>query len=233
MAFTAGEVLSRALTILQDSGSVRWTLPELLGWLNDALNDITLYAPEVVSDTFVMSLVAGVMQTNPPEAGSILRVNCNVTGVGPYVRGRTITPIKRQILDSQMPGWQTTAALPYSVDVVHFIEDEALQGKFMVVPGNTGTGKIEIVIAKRPTQIATPASPLVIESYTAQVTIDDMFRGACVDFVLYKAFQKDIAIPGGPQRAMAYYQNFQQALGIRKANEKAVNPTSDDPARRG
>lgn len=231
MAFTARDVLTRASTLLQDAGNTRWTLPELLGWLNDALAEIPNLAPEAVSEIAVIPMALGTMQTKPADAAQILRVNCNVTGNGPYTRGRVITPIKRQILDAQIPGWQATATLPFQSVVSHFVEDDAMNGEFLVAPGNDGTGKIEVVIAKRPTQIAVPANPLNIDSYTATVDLDEMFRPACVNYVMSQALLKDIGIPNGPQRAAGHYQSFLTAFGIRQAKESSVNPTSDDPAR--
>ena len=232
MAFTAKDVISRVTTILQDAGNVRWTPLELLNWLNDALTEIPLIAPAAVAETSVISLVAGTDQAMPADAASILRVVCNVTGTSaPYTRGRAITPIKRQILDQQLPEWHDTTKLPPAAVVLHFVEDPLMTGRFLVCPANTGTGKIEVVVAKRPAQITAPANPLDINSYTATVGLDDMYRNACVDFVMSKALLKDIGIAGGPQRAQAHYNAYLQALGLRPQTEAAFNPTSDDPSK--
>lgn len=232
MSFTAKDVLSRASTILSDAGGKRWLFTELLDWLNDAMREVSVRAPHAVSKSVVLSLVAGTRQTLDPLYSAILRVNCNVTAIDQVVsaRGNTITPITRDILDAQIPGWQSTTSLPYQADVAHIIDDPALPREYYVAPGNTGTGKIEAVVAERPAVIAAPTNPLVIGSYTTIVNMDDMYLNAIVDFVLSRAFSKDIQVAGAPQRAVTHYQQFAQTFGIDQQNETTINPNTRNGA---
>jgi hypothetical protein len=224
MAFTTGDVLSRARIILNDGTSVRWPLAELLEWINDCTRQVAIDAPEAISRTGVISLAAGVLQSLPAEGMSLLRVNCNVTGTAPnWVRGLAITPISRTVLDVQIPGWNQTATVPYQDRVAHVIEDDAVHKTFQVFPGNTGAGLIEVVIAERPTALTVPGSPTLIASYVTTIGLDDAYLPAVVDYVVSRALQKDAALPGAAQRAVVHYQQFQAAFGIRQANEQRVN----------
>jgi len=228
MAFTAKDVLGRASTILSDASGKRWLFTELLDWLNDAMREVTIQAPHAVSKSVVLTLIPGTRQVLDPQYSAMLRVNCNVTATGEVIsaRGNTITPIAREILDASIPGWQNTVTLPYQIEVAHVIDDPALPREYYVAPGNTGTGKIEAVVAKRPSVIVGPANPLVLAGYTTVVDMDDMYLNAIVDYVLSRAFSKDIQVPGAPQRAMAHYQQFAQTFGIDMQNEASINPNT-------
>ena len=232
MAFTAKDVLSRVVTILNDAGGKRWLYTELLDWLNDALREITLKAPHAVARTAVLTLAAGTRQSLDPAYSALLRVNCNVTATGQTVsaRGNTITPITRDVLDAQIPGWQSTATLPYQAEVAHIIDDPALPREFYVAPGNTGSGKIEAVVTERPPVISPPVNPLVLANYTTSVGLDDMYLSSVVDFVLSRAFSKDVQVPGAANRAVAHYQQFAQTFGIDMQNEATINPNTRNGA---
>lgn len=221
MAFTAKDVLYRASTILQDVGAVRWPYPELLIWLNDGMREIANIKPNATSKTTTMTLIAGTKQEIPATAHSLLEVTRNVnptTGAG----GKAVTPIVRQILDRQIPGWHDSTTLPFSATVLHIVDDALDQRVFYVVPGNDGTGKIEIVVSEVPTDLAAPANPLDLDAYTATVDLQDIYRNALVDYVLYRSFSKDMAMPGNAQRAAAHYQQFNHSLGVKGSAEAAV-----------
>lgn len=106
MAFTATEVITRVSAMLNDADGVRWTVPELVDWLNDALREVTLQAPGAVSKVVVLDLEEGTRQAIPDEYASLLRVICNVTATGQNVtaRGATIKPITKAALDARLPG---------------------------------------------------------------------------------------------------------------------------------
>lgn len=228
MTILAKDVLKRAGSLLFDESAVRWPYVELLDWLNDALKEITLRAPQAVSKLVVLDMVAGTQQTLPDAYLSLLRVNCNVTAVGQVISARkgTVRPIQRAALDHQIPNWQSTTTLPFTVDVSHIIDDEANSRNFLVAPGNTGTGRVEALVASRPAVIPTPANPLELASYTTAIEIDDIYQSALVDFVMSKALTKDTNVQGGAQRAVAHYQQFAGALGIKLQADQAINPNT-------
>lgn len=229
MAFTTGDVLKRARITLSDETSTRWPLTQLLDHINDCMRQIAIDAPEAIGKTGVISLAAGTLQSLPDQAMSLIRVNCNVTGSDPnWVRGQAVTPISRAILDAQIPNWQKSAVMPFAAKVAHVIEDDAVHRTFHVFPGNNGTGLIEIVVAERPAVLVEPGSPTVLGSYTVEVGLDDAYLNAVVDYVVSRALQKDLAMPGIAQRAVAHYQQFQAAFGIRQANEQRVNTKTTD-----
>lgn len=225
--------MRRASTVLQDAGSTRWTYPEMLDWLNDSLLEISNVAPELLSEIRVISLISGTLQTLPADTTRMLRAICNVSGAqAPYTRGAAITPISHAILTAQLPDWQSTATLPYSAVVNHIIYDPVTPRDFYVVPGNNGSGKIEAAFSVRATPIALPGSPLSLASYTANIPVDDIYANAILDYVLYRALQKELAVPGAAEKAMMHYQAFAGAIGASAQAMPRTTPSTADPAKR-
>lgn len=221
MPFTAKDVLKRASTVLQDAGAVRWPLPELLMWLNDATREISLLKPNAVGKTITMPLVEGTRQEIPATAHALLQVVRNMNSVT-NEGGQVITPIIRQVLDQQMPGWHDRTVIPFGNVVRHVADDALDQRMFYVVPGNDGTGSIEVVVASLPAEIPTPTNSLDIEAYIAVVDMQDIYRNPVVDYILYRAFSKDMNLQGAGQRAAAHYAMFQNALGLKAQGEAAA-----------
>lgn len=223
----AKDILHRATITLQDSGFVRWPLPELLLYLNDAMLELANHKPSAVTRTVELPLAKGTWQTLPATYVSLVRVvrNLDTLDASPTKRtgGVAITPTSRNILDVVMPGWQDPDVLPLSAAVQHVVQDMADPRSFYVVPGNTGTGIVEAVVSVLPVPIPEPASPLNIASYTATVNVPSIFQNALTDYVLYRAYSKDSADPSSAQRAQAHYQMFANSVGLKSAADTVAN----------
>lgn len=218
MAFTAADIMRKASTILLDANATRWPLTELLDWINSATVEIAIAKPTATATTLSVSLVEGTKQALPAGYHQILRVLHNTAS------GKAVTPAARTFIDIQIPNWHATASLPFSVDVTHIINEPDDQGSFWVVPGNTGAGALTLIASAVPAAIARPTNPLDITEYTANVPVADIYQNAVLDYVLYRAFSKDIAIQGAANRAAAHYQQFTNALGIKAQHETKKVP---------
>ena len=224
MPFEARDVMIRAQYVLQDSGAVRWTAPELRLWLNDGLREIAIRKPNATSASVELNLQKGTFQKLPVGYQSLVRITRNLATLdaSPDKRGggRAITKIHREVMDAQIPGWQDDDVLPYSAQVMHYIEEIIDRRSFYVVPGNDGTGIVEAVVSKVPPEIPAPASDILdVDSYDTVVDLADEYRNALVDYSLYRAFSKDMNIAGGAQRAQMHYQQFADTLGIKMQME--------------
>lgn len=223
----AKDVLKRVRTILQDAGSVHWTLQELTDALNDGLLEICLLKPSACAKTIVLDLDEGTYQKLEVGHSQLMRVTRNITsadGVEPRVGGPVITPIERQILDQQIPGWHDTSVMPFSAIVRHVMTDEFDPRSFYVYPGNNGTGRIEAAVAVAPTKVSEPADPNDIDQYTDEIDISPVYQSVLIDYMLYRAFSKDMQMANSANRAVAHYQNFNNALGARRQIEGVANP---------
>jgi hypothetical protein len=221
MAFTAADVMKRASTILQDDGAVRWTAPELREYLNDGLTELVALKPNARTKTVTLAMVEGPKQELAPEYTMLSRVICNrITGNARAIRALS----KREIMDSQIPGWQEHAVLPYSAAVTHVIHDLSDPRTFYVVPGNNGTGQIEAVVGAIPDPVPAPASNTMdIDAYVAEVDVPAIYQNALVDYVLFRAFSKDAGVAGAGQRAVAHFELFKAGVTGFGAAEAAMS----------
>ena len=230
MALKAQDVLSRASVTLQDDGFVRWTLPELLTYLNDGMREIAIVRPEAVAQTLELAMQEGTLQTLATAHIQLIRAirNLDTLDADPEGRagGRAITVVSRTTLDVTMPGWQDPDVLAYAKNVQHVIQDTMNPRAFYVVPGNDGTGTIEVLMAVMPTDVPLPAQPYNIENYTADLEIPQMHRAALVDYVMYRAYLKDTGDPNNAARADRHMNMFRTSLGLRTESEATHNVKS-------
>lgn len=222
MTFQAKDTMKRASVTLQDDGAVRWTATELLDYLNDGMRELISMKPTAKTQTVQLSLASGTKQTLPAQYTILSRVICNrITG-----SKRAIRPLaKREILDSQIPGWQDPDVLPFAAAVTHVIHEGAEPRTYYVVPGNDGNGIIEAMVGAYPTPVSAPTAPanLEIENYTATVDLDDIYMNALTDYILYRAFSKDGSAPNAANRAVAHYELFKASVTGFAANEAAMS----------
>lgn len=224
MAFTAADVMKRASTILQDADAVRWTPVELRDWLNEALRAIVAIKPNAKAGNVILDLVAGTKQTLPAEYTILSRVIRNIGAAPGNAPGNAVRVLaRREILDSQIPNWH---ALPPAATVTYVWTDLMAMRDFWVVPGNTGTGRIEATVGMIPDEVPLPTNPLDIEEYDDAVDLDDIYQPILLDFVLFRAFSKDSAAPDAAARAGTHLQLASQALGALGTGQSAVSLAS-------
>jgi len=217
MAFTAQQVIILAQTTLQDADAVRWPLAELLRCINAGTREIALQKPTATSATIELALVAGTKQQIPDGYHLFLSASHNVAN------GKPVRTVERETLDTEIPGWHSPAILPRSATAMFVTDDHDDTSTFYVCPGNDGTGLIVATLSRLPEAIPVPASPTLIASYGATVPLGDIYQNCLLDYVLYRAFSKDINIAGSAARAQAHYGLFQQALGIKAQTEATQN----------
>lgn len=56
------------------------------------------------------------------------------------------------------------------------------------------------------------------------ISIDDIYANALLDYVLYRAYQKDADYAANNQRALAAYESFLNSLGLRDKRESKRDP---------
>lgn len=223
MAVNVSEVLSRAQTLIQDNTGVRWPLPELAGWFNDATREVALHKPSASSKSVMLDLDQGTRQTIPEGALMLLRVIRNLGATSTEsnrVGGRSVRIVNRDVLDTQHPDWHDDTVTPQTNEVKHFIFDESDPTAFYVFPGNTGSGKVEALISQAPDAIATSGTDL--SAYTSIVVpLPDIYVNAVLDYILYRAYSKDASFAENMERADYHMRAFANSLGLKTANESA------------
>lgn len=224
----ATEILTKAAVLLLDEDNVRWPLPELVGWIDEAVKNIVLVKPSASSMTVTLNLEVGTKQVLPDDQRIVMLLNItrNVGGTGPTV-GRVIKPTSINQLDAADPYWHNPARWPFKAEVRQFVFDEALPREFYVFPGNDGTGQIEAAVSKLPPtiveQVADGADENELATWDIDTGLADEYTAPVLDYVLYRAFDKEDPA-SSPGRAVTHYQAFATALGIQSQVETANTP---------
>ncbi len=220
MAVQASEILSRAQTLIQDNTGIRWPLPELAGWLNDAMREVALHKPSASSRSVVLNMVRGTRQTIPEGALMLLRVIRNLksgSSEANRIGGRSVRIVNRDVLDTQHPDWHDESITAQNAEVRHFVFDESDPTAFYVFPGNDGTGKVEALVSQAPAPIS--ASGSTLSSYAVPVPLPDIYANVLLDYVLYRAYSKDASFAENMERANYHYSAFTNSLGVKTTNE--------------
>lgn len=219
MPFTAADVMKRASTILQDTNAVRWTAMELCDWLNEAQRIIVAAKPNALSKTVTLTLGQGTRQELPAAYTILSKVVCNAAVDG-TARNAVRTLARRELLDTQMPGWHDTTKLPFNAQVSMVWQDFMAPREFYVVPGNTGTGRVQAIVGTNPVPVPLPdGNPLDTDSYVTLLGFPDLYQSILLDLVLARAFAKDSASPDAMQRSGNHLQLATNALAALSGSE--------------
>ena len=235
MTIYASDIMNRVSRIVLDETNVRWPLSELRLWLNDGLREISLIKPTAISASVIYSLSAGTYQKLQSDYTGIIRVtrNLKTTATSPRAGGRAIRVVDRVVMDSQLPDWHDSTITTPSKTVKNVVFEMTDPTAFYVYPPNDGTGIVEAIVSKVPTQIAAPTGDQEnIANYSTALDILDVYANALVDYVLYRAYSKDSSFAGNAQRAAAHYTQMANALGVSLQNDMAfqnmnTKPTTD------
>ena len=195
MSLTAQNIIDRAAMIIQDLTNVRWPLTELTNWLNDSRRELAVVRPDIYSTMATQTLDVGAKQTLPSDGLRLMDIPRNTSGAA-------ITVTQRGFLDQQNPGWHSMTG---SATIKHFMMDERNPSIFWVYPPATNAASVELIYQKAPTD------------YTISSTLtayEELYGGAMVDYICYRAFSKDSEYAGNAQRALAHYTQFANALGL-------------------
>ena len=214
----AVDILDRASIILQDNTNVRFPNDELLKFFNDAQKEVVLHRPDANMQNAAFTPIDGSKQTIPTSGLRLIDV---VRNVGGYA----VTQIDRKILDETLPNWHNTVQNA-TKKVEHFIFDPADPKTFYVYPkAIEASDSLEIIYSAAPTDIAISN----FDTDTTLISLDDIYANCILDYILYRAYQKDSEFAGNAQRSMMHYQGFANALGVKTQVDGAITPMPASP----
>ena len=226
---TGANLLSRIKDILQDTTSVRWPEAELLRYVNDAQREIVNYRPESSATTANVQLVTGTKQALPTGGLRLIKVTRNMSDTSGGATGkRAIRIVNVDILNTQEPNWHDASAATgdaaHGALVKHYIFDEDDPKNYYVYPGVSGNAYVEIVYSNSPTDLA---------NTSAVISVDDIYANAIMDYVLFRAYQKDSEYAGNAQRAGTHYQLFTASIGQGMQAQDLLSPNNDSTSNIG
>lgn len=211
------DVIDKAEEILQDTSNTRWSQQTLLDYLNDAQREIVLFRPDANTVNTSFTLAESSKQSLPSAALRLLDIYKNLSP-----NKNPITIIERRVLDDQVDDWYDKTSLY----VEHYVYNPIDPKTFYVYPYPSTSGHtIEIIYSASPTDITISD----FTSDTDTITLDDIYANAILDYMLYRAYQKDSEYAGDIQKAAVYYSSFQNALGIKNQVDAGSTPRSASP----
>jgi hypothetical protein len=212
MPLPVADVLVRIDDLLGDADRVRWTAAERIRWMNEAMGAIMTRRPQAFAVNQVIPLVAGTLQTLPAANAQLLDVVRNM-GANGTTPGKVIRRTDRQLLDDSDPNWHTTTA---SASIKHYTFDDRTPSLFYTYPPAVAGTQVEVSYAKLPQALAENAT-------TGSLEIGAEYLEPVVNFVCYRCHSKDSEYAVSAL-AVAYYQAFESALGIKNQTESASSP---------
>lgn len=212
MTVLASSILTRVREIAVDTGAVtRWSDAELMRYLSDGQRTIAAVYPDQVSKVAVMQLAEGTLQSLPADGESLLTIYRNM-GTNGTTPGRAVRLIRREILDDQNPTWHSDAKVS---TIYNFVYDPLDPTAFFVYPPSNGLGYIQLNYCYNPPEITATSDA---------ISLPDIYITPLVDYVLYKAHQKDSDYAAGQERAVAHLQAFQLFLQGRDTKDEETSP---------
>lgn len=203
--------VDKAQILIQDATGVRWPEAELLGWLNDGQREIVLLKPSACVHHGPIQMTPGTKQTIPADGVALIGVRRNMGAAG-TTPGRVVTLVDRRIMDDQVPDWHMDQD---AAEAVHYLYDPDDPKHFYLWPPQPAEAHhMDVVYAKSPANVA----------LGEVISVDDIYASALVDYVVYRAFSKDIDYAANDGRAATHYQSFARALGVKVQNEQTVRP---------
>ena len=168
----ASAVVGRAAPLLQDHEYIRWTQSEMLDWLIDGQREAALINPSIYVITTPVTLAAGTLQQVPIDGKTLLDVPRNASGYA-------VMRIARKALDAQVPDWHAPARA--KARVLHFCFSGDDPKTFYVFPPSPGGNAVTAVYEAIPPTL----------SLNDPISLDDSYVGALVDYLMYRAYEKD------------------------------------------
>ena len=180
----------------------------MLEWLNAGQREIAALAPDASAKIANLTLAAGTKQTLPSDLITLLKVVRNM-GVGGATAGEVPRRTTAELLDLQRPTWHADTA---TLVVKNWVYDPRLPGFMYVYPPMSGATTVEIQYSAIPTDVADHNDP---------ISLDDTYANPLLDYMLWRAFSKDVEIPGMYNNAASHRAAFERTLGVTRREPAA------------
>lgn len=207
----ASSIINKAATTLFDINGAKWNRKELLGWVNDAQRQIAIVDPTATNVTVAMQLAAGTRQSIPADGWTLLDVYRNM-GTSGTVPGASLRVVLRRHLDLFNPSWHSATQVTAPTEYLYDPNDKT---KFWVNPPSDGSGYVEVNYSQTPPDL--PAE-------TSAISVNDVLEPMILDYVLYRACEKDGADSPGPEMAAKYKAAFVEGMSAKDSMQAATNP---------
>ena len=230
MSILVSQILGSVTTLLQDASYSRWSLAELISWINMGQDQVVALKPDAMTITTPIKLAQGVTQQHLPDGtdayqdpdDNTLRAGLKLIditrnmGSNGTTPGKPISIIDRLLLDQCDPEWHSGHK---SSTIQHYVYDEKNPRVFYITPGSHSLVYVwvEIIYTAKPNRVA---------QVTDSIDLPDEYESILVDYVLFRAYAKSTDSQLHLQKAVAYYEAFNRALGTYSMVEDEFDPNN-------
>ncbi len=197
MPITVKNLIDRISRDLIDLRNVRWSRPELIDFMNDAIAAIVIRRPDLSRATAVVATSSNTVAL-PTDAYQILAVN--------HIDNVAATFVSINKLNQLYPEWRTTVGAP-----VCWTRNELDETTLFLYPAPQEQVNVEVVYSRT----------LKVTDESAAFPLSEVYEGVVADFVMYRAYNKDSLNPAEGQKAQLHLQAFATALGDKTATDNA------------
>lgn len=208
----ASDIISEVNKQLNDVGQVTWDEAALFDYIDSAQQMIVSIRPDANSQTTVMQMVAGALQSAPANAIRLLDVTRNM-GTDGLTAGRQVLACTEEALD--LFSFNFSAASQAAV-VKNFTYDDRAPRTFYVDPPSDGTGYLEVKISVVPTVITAAGNTLDLR---------DIYKPHIVQWCMYRAYAIEFDSRTSQNRAAIHESSFYQMMGKKFQRDVLFTPS--------
>lgn len=218
----AGSIFDSCWLELSDPEHVRWPESELADYLTGAVAQMAALKPSLFSSFLNLRLAPGEIQTVPAEFTELLDIiyNVNPDGTaGPTITQGSFTAARAlgrlSCTYTYGGGYVVRSFTTHPNNDTFFYVDPA-------VPADVAA-TVRALVRLAPNVITSAADAVVMVNTTPET-----YREALKDWVLYRAFAKDVESSDSFNRSQAHYKAFMQFLGVPPRDKDGV-PVATSP----
>jgi len=218
MTTAAQYLVKECQTTLQDPAGVRWPASDLVIYLNDGQRDLILVRPDANAVTASFATAAGSRQALPAASMSLIAVIRNTGG-----NKRAIRKVDTEDLDTLNRDWRSMSGV---TEFAHFCYDSRDPNFFEIYPPSASTGgSIEIKYGAYPTDVPAPGGDgKSFSNVTGNISVNDQWATALYNYMMARAYSKDIESGGNLALASSYMTTFTQLISAQLQSSQTVAP---------
>ncbi len=226
MTVYADDIIGDAIITLNDDGFGKWDEVDLFSHVSEGQQVTVLVKPDAYVLNSAVKLEAGVLQT--VSGIQLIRIPYNMGTDGATI-GAPIEIVDMDKFSRMNPSW-TTETVAATVEKVMFDPDDPT--KFYVFPPQPASnqGYVQQVRGACPDSLeALGEDPY----YHVPIVLGDQYRPVLVNYVIFKAYDKDAAVTQyAAQRSIHHFNLFVNALGRQDLLKKEYSPNKKNEARK-
>lgn len=203
MSIAVSVIVDSVSTTLVDTAHRMVTVPEIIGYLNEALRATEFVKPDMYTLQEFIPLVEGDLQTLPDGGVEVMQISENESN------GRVITQSDFGLLQESNRFWPGGTKEKV---VENYAADPRNPRRFIVSPPNDGTGSVRVLYG---------AVPPTLANTTDTLPVTAVYQTPLTNFVLAKCYMKN-SNRQDLTKSSGYMAQWGQLIGLRSQAQIAA-----------